>query len=293
MRRATKALAGVVVAAAGAWRSAGSLLFGRGRGAPAAVGGGSAAGTRGGAACRVFAEDIPNARFLRFTPAGDLLVSLPRAGRVVPLERDADGDGRSDGRADVADRPQSAARPRPPRGLALRRRGRRGRARSASTPRRGATRGAFERIVTGLPERREPLDAHGALRARTAGCTCRSARAATSASRRTRGARRCCATSPTAAASEIFATGLRNSRRLRLAARRRRALRHRQRPRPARRRLPALRAQPHRAGRLLRLALRERRPRARSRTSARGRRRASRRRSRRSTPSARTTRRSA
>lgn len=44
-----------------------------------------------------FASGIPNARMLRFTAAGDLLVSSPREGRVLLLERDADGDGRADG----------------------------------------------------------------------------------------------------------------------------------------------------------------------------------------------------
>lgn len=57
----------------------------------------------------LFAEDLPNARFLRFTETGDLLVSTTRSGRVVLLRRDADGDGRSDG-ADTLleglDRPQ-------------------------------------------------------------------------------------------------------------------------------------------------------------------------------------------
>ncbi|HTO68381.1 MAG TPA: PQQ-dependent sugar dehydrogenase [Myxococcota bacterium] len=45
----------------------------------------------------VFAEGISNARFLRFTSAGDLLVSSPREGKVFLLERDANGDGKSDG----------------------------------------------------------------------------------------------------------------------------------------------------------------------------------------------------
>ena len=46
----------------------------------------------------IYAEGIPNARMLRFTPTGDLLVSTPRAGEVVLLGRDRNGDGRSDGR---------------------------------------------------------------------------------------------------------------------------------------------------------------------------------------------------
>jgi glucose/arabinose dehydrogenase len=45
----------------------------------------------------VFASGIRNARLLRFTPTGDLLVSAPRQGRVFLLERDANGDGRADG----------------------------------------------------------------------------------------------------------------------------------------------------------------------------------------------------
>jgi glucose/arabinose dehydrogenase len=39
---------------------------------------------------------VPKARFLRPTPAGDLLVTVPREGRVVRLARDGDGDGRPD-----------------------------------------------------------------------------------------------------------------------------------------------------------------------------------------------------
>jgi glucose/arabinose dehydrogenase len=50
-----------------------------------------------GLAIGVWAEDLAGARFLRFTEAGDLLLSRPRAGEIVLLERDADGDGRSDG----------------------------------------------------------------------------------------------------------------------------------------------------------------------------------------------------
>lgn len=49
----------------------------------------------------VYAKDLPNARMLRFTEAGDLLVSLPSEGRVVLLEKDADNDGAPDGRSDL------------------------------------------------------------------------------------------------------------------------------------------------------------------------------------------------
>ncbi len=52
----------------------------------------------------VWAEGLPpTPRFLRFTEAGDLLVSAPRSGRIVLLERDADGDGASDGMRTVLD----------------------------------------------------------------------------------------------------------------------------------------------------------------------------------------------
>jgi glucose/arabinose dehydrogenase len=45
----------------------------------------------------LYADGIRNARFMRFTSAGDLLVSSPRDGKVFLLERDANGDGRADG----------------------------------------------------------------------------------------------------------------------------------------------------------------------------------------------------
>ncbi len=49
-----------------------------------------------GFAIGVYAEGIRSARFLRLTPAGALLVSSPRLGAIVRLERDRDGDGRAD-----------------------------------------------------------------------------------------------------------------------------------------------------------------------------------------------------
>jgi len=45
---------------------------------------------------QLYASDLPRARFLRFTPAGDLLVSRPHAGDILLLRRDVDGDGRPD-----------------------------------------------------------------------------------------------------------------------------------------------------------------------------------------------------
>ena len=53
----------------------------------------------------IFATDLPNARFLRPTPNGGLLVSQPRSGSIVLLEPDRDGDGRSDGRRTAAESP--------------------------------------------------------------------------------------------------------------------------------------------------------------------------------------------
>lgn len=51
----------------------------------------------------VYAGELGNIRRIAFTPAGDLLVSDPRAGKIRLLERDGDGDGRADGRRVVLD----------------------------------------------------------------------------------------------------------------------------------------------------------------------------------------------
>jgi len=46
----------------------------------------------------IFAAEIAGARGLRFTEFGELLVSVPSRGEILRLDRDDDGDGRSDGR---------------------------------------------------------------------------------------------------------------------------------------------------------------------------------------------------
>jgi hypothetical protein len=67
-----------------------------------------------GFSAQTWASDLPNARFLRFTPACDLLVSQPRQGQVTLLRRDRDGDGKPDGRTVLLsglDRPTWARHP--------------------------------------------------------------------------------------------------------------------------------------------------------------------------------------
>jgi glucose/arabinose dehydrogenase len=103
-----------------------------------------------GATVSLFAADLPNVRFLRFTPAGDLLATLPRSSRVLRLEPDRNGDGLSDGRHEILfglNRPH---------GLDLHD----GWLYVAETdavvrvrfdPATGKTSGPFERVVKGLP----------------------------------------------------------------------------------------------------------------------------------------------
>ncbi len=97
-----------------------------------------------------YAAGLENARFLRFSAAGDLLVSQPRLGLVTLLERDTNGDGQPDGRRTVV---AGLARPH---GLDFHdgwlyvaETGAVGRIRFESAAR--TTTGPIERVVTGLP----------------------------------------------------------------------------------------------------------------------------------------------
>jgi glucose/arabinose dehydrogenase len=95
---------------------------------------------------------VPGARMLLATPRGDLLVSLPRAEKIVLLERDQNDDGLPDG---VRDLLTGLARPH---GLALSEDGWLyvGEASTVSRVRfdvaTGRVEGQRETIVTGLPE---------------------------------------------------------------------------------------------------------------------------------------------
>lgn len=51
-----------------------------------------------GFSVNVYARDLPMVRFLHVTTAGDVLATRPRAGEVILLERDRNGDGVADGR---------------------------------------------------------------------------------------------------------------------------------------------------------------------------------------------------
>ena len=128
----------------------GHLLLARGREAPQLGTPGSRIQAADGARVTLFAGDLANPRFLRFTPTGDLLVSLPRSGQIVLLEADADGDAQSDGRVELL---SGLNRPH---GLDLydgwlyvAETDAVGRIRFDPASRR--TRGSFERVVTGLP----------------------------------------------------------------------------------------------------------------------------------------------
>jgi glucose/arabinose dehydrogenase len=75
----------------------GHMLFGRGAATPAPDTLGRRFRAPEGYAVGLFAGSLDNPRMLRFTSAGDLLVSAPRSGRILLVERDADGDGSADG----------------------------------------------------------------------------------------------------------------------------------------------------------------------------------------------------
>ncbi len=98
----------------------------------------------------IFADGIANARMLRFTAGGDLLVSAPRKGNISLVEPDRDGDGRSDGVRTVLDGRNA------PHGLDLHDgwlyvAERDGVMRVRFDESAGTTHGAVETIVTGLP----------------------------------------------------------------------------------------------------------------------------------------------
>jgi glucose/arabinose dehydrogenase len=104
-----------------------------------------------GLSVTLYRGGIKNARFLRPTPTGDLLVSVPREGRVALVERDADGDGRADGERTLLEGLTK------PHGLELHdgflyvgEGNAIGRVRFDPAAR--ATSGSYERIVRGLPE---------------------------------------------------------------------------------------------------------------------------------------------
>ena len=128
------------------------LLFQRGVDAPPAATVAERLRVPEGFSIGQFATGLPNARFLRPTAAGDLLVSMPRTGSVHLLERDANGDGRADGDRTLLDGLAS------PHGLDLHQgwlylaeANAIGRIRF--DPGTRETLGEYERIVAGLPEK--------------------------------------------------------------------------------------------------------------------------------------------
>jgi len=75
-----------------------NLLFGASTGVPSDAVFAERVRAAAGFRVELYAADLPGARSLRATAAGDLLVALSRRGEIVLLEPDADGDGRSDAR---------------------------------------------------------------------------------------------------------------------------------------------------------------------------------------------------
>ncbi len=128
------------------------LLFQRGVEAPPATTVTERIRVPAGFSINQFATGIANARFLRPTPKGDLLVSVPRTGKIRLLVRDDDGDGHADGVRDVLDGLDK------PHGLDLHdgwlyvaEANAIGRVRF--DPEQRAIRGSYQRIATGLPEK--------------------------------------------------------------------------------------------------------------------------------------------
>jgi glucose/arabinose dehydrogenase len=79
------------------------MLWGRGTDAPSARVVDERMHVPDGFTVSIWAEGVRGARILRFTEAGDLLVSAPVQKSIVLLERDADGDGRADGQRVLLD----------------------------------------------------------------------------------------------------------------------------------------------------------------------------------------------
>jgi glucose/arabinose dehydrogenase len=125
------------------------MLFGKGSKPPKPELFGSRIRVPDGFSIALYAQ-VPSARFLLATPAGDLLVSVPRQGRVVRLARDEDADGLPDLQETLLedlDRPHGMDLHEGwlyvAEGSAV------GRVRFDVET--GAVTGAFERVLTGLP----------------------------------------------------------------------------------------------------------------------------------------------
>ena len=125
------------------------FLLGRGIAPPSAVTVAERLQAPPGFRVQVYSSDVPLARVMVFTPAGDLIVSRTRGDQVAILERDRNGDGVADGHRVLLDNLDG------PHGLALHdgwlyvaERTGVGRARfDAATGQLG---GPYERILTGL-----------------------------------------------------------------------------------------------------------------------------------------------
>ena len=189
----------------------------------------------------VYAADVPNARSMALSPSGVLYVGTRDAGNVYAVV-DADRDGTADKVYTIAsglNMPNGVAIPRR---RALRGRGRRV-LRYDDIDRRLADPPEAGRSCATTSRPSATTAGSSSASAPTAGCTCRSARPATSASP-TRATRAISRMKPDGSGLEMFAEGRAQHRGLRLGPRDRRAVVHRQRPRLAGRRPAARRAEP-------------------------------------------------